>query len=157
MMANPCMSILDSIDLKILDVLRQDGRIPMLDLATRVGLSPTPCGRRVRRMEEAGIIRGYAAIIDPAAVGRAIGVMIAVRLARHSPEGTQQFLSAVARHPEITECLLVTGNIDYMLRVHLADIDALALFIRDVLQAIPSVIETTTMVILSHHEARRHP
>ncbi len=81
--------------------------------------------------------------------------MNAVRLARHSPEGTRQFLYAVARHPEITECLLVIGNIDDMLRVQRADIDALALFLRDVLQAIPSVIETTTMVILGHHEARR--
>lgn len=140
---------LDAIDLRILDVLRHEGRIPMLDLAARVGLSATPCGRRVRRLESAGVIKGYAAVIDPAATGQSIGVLIAVRLARHGPEGTQQFLSAVARRREITECLLVTGNIDYMLRVQLRDIDALALFIREVLQAIPSVVETSTMVILS--------
>lgn len=131
------MADLDKIDLKIFQMLRQDSRIPMPDLATSVGLSPTPCGRCVRRMEQPGIIQGDAAIINRAAPGRAIGELIAVRLARHSPEGPQQFLTAVARHPEITACLLVTGNSDDMLRVHPRDIDAQAVFIRDVLQAMP--------------------
>lgn len=103
---------LDSIDHRILDVLRRDGRISMLDLADRVGLSPTPCGRRVKRMEEAGVITGYAAQIDRA-LGLNVCVLVSVRLARHGPGSTREFLSAVARHPEITECLLVTGNLDY--------------------------------------------
>jgi Lrp/AsnC family transcriptional regulator, leucine-responsive regulatory protein len=139
---------LDSIDHRILAVLRRDGRISMLDLAEQVGLSPTPCGRRVKRMEEAGIITGYAAQIDPMALGLNISVLVSVRLVRHGIEGTDQFLSAIARHPEITECLLVTGNIDYILRIWVKDIDALGTFIRDVLQNIPAVTETTTMVIL---------
>jgi Lrp/AsnC family transcriptional regulator, leucine-responsive regulatory protein len=139
---------LDSIDHRILAVLRRDGRISMLDLAEQVGLSPTPCGRRVKRMEEAGIITGYAAQIDPMALGLNISVLVSVRLVRHGIEGTDQFLSAIARHPEITECLLVTGNTDYILRIWVKDIDALGTFIRDVLQNIPAVTETTTMVIL---------
>ncbi|GLS86205.1 AsnC family transcriptional regulator [Cypionkella aquatica] len=142
------MLMLDSIDHRILDVLRRDGRISMLDLADQVGLSPTPCGRRVKRLEDAGIISGYAAQIDPVALGLNVSVLVSVRLARHGTEGTEQFLSAVAKRPEITECLLVTGNIDYMLRIWVRDIDALGTFIRDVLQSIPSVVETTTMVIL---------
>lgn len=142
------MSDLDSIDHRILDVLRRDGRISMLDLADQVGLSPTPCGRRVKRMEEAGIIWGYAAQIDPMMLGMNITVLVSVRLAHHGTEGTEQFLSAIAKRPEITECLLVTGNTDYMLRIWVRDIDALGTFIRDVLQAIPAVAETTTMVIL---------
>lgn len=144
---------LDSIDHRILDVLRRDGRISMLDLADRVGLSPTPCGRRVKRMEEAGVITGYAAQIDRRALGLQVCVLVSVRLARHGPEGTREFLSAVARHPEITECLLVTGNLDYMLRIWVRDIEALGVFIRDVLQSIPAVAETTTMVILKQDGA----
>ena len=144
---------LDSIDHRILDVLRRDGRISMLDLADRVGLSPTPCGRRVKRMEEAGVITGYAAQINRRALGLNVCVLVSVRLARHGPEGTREFLSAVARHPEITECLLVTGNLDYMLRIWVRDIEALGVFIRDVLQSIPAVAETTTMVILKQDGA----
>ena len=144
---------LDSIDHRILDVLRRDGRISMLDLADRVGLSPTPCGRRVKRMEEAGVIIGYAAQIDRRALGLNVCVLVSVRLARHGPEGTREFLSAVARRPEITECLLVTGNLDYMLRIWVRDIEALGIFIRDVLQSIPAVAETTTMVILKQDGA----
>ena len=144
---------LDSIDHRILDVLRRDGRISMLDLADRVGLSPTPCGRRVKRMEEAGVITGYGAQIDRRALGLNVCVLVSVRLARHGPEGTREFLSAVARHPEITECLLVTGNLDYMLRIWVRDIEALGIFIRDVLQSIPAVAETTTMVILKQDGA----
>lgn len=125
----------------------------MLDLADRVGLSPTPCGRRVKRMEEAGVIIGYAAQIDRRALGLQVCVLVSVRLARHGPEGTREFLSAVARHPEITERLLVTGNLDYMLRIWVRDIEALGIFIRDVLQSIPAVAETTTMVILKQDGA----
>lgn len=139
---------LDDIDRKILLALRDDGRLPVLALAERVGLSPTPCGRRVKRMEEAGVIQGYSARIAPQALGQSINVFISVRLGQHGPGGTEQFLSTIASRPEITECLLVTGNVDYVLRVGVSDIDALGTFIRDVLQSIPSVAETSTMVIL---------
>ncbi|MFC3571279.1 Lrp/AsnC family transcriptional regulator [Paracoccus sp. TOH] len=143
------MTELDAIDHRILTHLRAEGRISILDLAERVGLSPTPCGRRVRRLEEAGVIKGYAARIDPQALGLAISVLIAVRLARTGPEDNAGFLAALRDRPEVAECFLVTGNnIDYMLRVQVRDIDALGTFIRDVLQRIPAVGETSTMVIL---------
>ncbi|MFD2843853.1 Lrp/AsnC family transcriptional regulator [Paracoccus cavernae] len=99
------------------------------------------------------MIQGYTARIDPAALGQNINVMITVRLARHGTRGTEQFLSAIAKRPEITECLLVTGSVDYILRVWVRDIDALGSFIRDVLQSIPSVAETSTMVILAQGTA----
>ncbi len=147
------MIALDDIDHRILAALQEDGRLPILNLAERIGLSPTPCGRRVKRLEEAGVIQGYSARIDPAALGHNINVLITVRLARHGTRGTEQFLSAIAKRPEITECLLVTGSVDYILRVWVRDIDALGKFIRDVLQSIPSVAETSTMVILAQGTA----
>ncbi len=139
---------LDATDLKIVAALVEDGRMSTLDLADRVGLSPTPCSRRLRRLEETGVIEGYTARISHAALGLSICVMVSVRLAKHGPETADQFLRAIDGRPEITECLLVTGNIDYLLRVWVRDVDALRDFIKDVLQSIPAVAETSTMVIL---------
>jgi Lrp/AsnC family leucine-responsive transcriptional regulator len=139
---------LDAIDHKILAALVEDGRMSTLDLADRVGLSPTPCSRRVRRLEESGVIEGYTARINHAALGLNICVMVTIRLARHGPETAGQFLQAIQGRPEITECLLVTGNIDYLLRVWVRDVEALRDFIKDALQSIPAVAETSTMVIL---------
>ncbi|MBP0437348.1 Lrp/AsnC family transcriptional regulator [Tianweitania sediminis] len=143
------MDALDAIDHRILRELRADGRISTVDLASRVGLSPTPCARRVKRLEDAGVIQGYTAKINPAALGLAICVMVSVRLGKQGPEGAGEFLREVSKHPEITECLLVTGNIDYLLRVWVKDIPALRDFISNVLQSIPSVAETSTMVVLN--------
>lgn len=143
------MPALDAIDHKMLRELRNDGRISTVDLAERVGLSPTPCARRLKRLEETGVIQGYTARINPAALGLGICVVVSVRLGKQGPEGAGEFLSEVARHPEITECLLVTGSIDYLLRVWVKDIPALREFISNVLQSIPSVAETSTMVVLN--------
>lgn len=145
--------VLDAFDRKILAALSENGRISTLELAEKVGLSPTPCSRRVKRLEETGVIQGYTAKISPAAFGLNICVMVSVRLAKQSPDAVREFLDAIEARPEITECLLVTGNIDYLLKVWVADIDALRHFIRDVLQSIPAVAETSTMVILNMTEA----
>lgn len=139
---------LDATDHKILAALVEDGRMSTLDLADRVGLSPTPCSRRLRRLEESRVIEGYTARINHAALGLNICVMVTIRLARHGPETAGQFLQAIQGRPEITECLLVTGNIDYLLRVWVRDVEALRDFIKDALQSIPAVAETSTMVIL---------
>jgi Lrp/AsnC family leucine-responsive transcriptional regulator len=139
---------LDMFDRKILAALVEDGRMSTIEVAEKVGLSPTPCSRRIRRLEDAGIIQGYTAQVDPAALGLNICVMVSVRLGKHGPDAASQFLAAVRERPEITECLLVTGGIDYLLRVWVRDVGALRDFIRDVLQSIPAVAETSTMVIL---------
>lgn len=146
---------LDRIDRKILAALQQNGRISNLDLAEAVGLSPTPCARRIKRLEEAGVIEGYAARISPAALGFSICVMVSVKLAKQSPDAAEQFMSAIRAQPEITECLLVTGNVDYLLRVWVKDIEALRTFISEALQAIPCVAETSTMVILDTQSSNR--
>ncbi|WP_210261326.1 Lrp/AsnC family transcriptional regulator [Mesorhizobium sp. NZP2234] len=104
------MTILDAIDRKILRELRADARVSTVDLAARVGLSPTPCARRVKRLEDGGVIQGYAARINPSAMGLAICVIVSVRLGKQGPEGAGEFLREVAKRPEITECLLGPGT-----------------------------------------------
>jgi Lrp/AsnC family leucine-responsive transcriptional regulator len=138
----------DPIDRRILSQLIDDGRISNLDLAERVGLSPTPCSRRIRQLEEAGVIEGYTARINPAALGLNLCVMVSVKLARHGPEGHEQFLKAISDRPEITECMLVTGASDYLLRVWVEDIEALRQFVTGTLQGLPTVAETSTMLVL---------
>ena len=139
---------LDAVDRRILSVLQSEGRISNLDLAGRVGLSPTPCGRRVRRLEETGVITGYGARINPCALGLAVSVIVTVRLARQTPNDIAEFLAAVHRQPEITECLLVTGNLDYVLRLRVRDVEALRDFILAKLKSVPCVAETATMLVL---------
>ncbi|HVJ52528.1 MAG TPA: Lrp/AsnC family transcriptional regulator [Aliidongia sp.] len=139
---------LDAIDRRILAALQVDGRMSTLEVAAKVGLSPTPCSRRIKRLEETGVIEGYMARVNPVALGRSICVMVSVRLAKQGPEGHGQFLRAIQGRAEITECLLVTGNIDYLLRAWVEDIDALRVFITEVLQSIPTVAETSTMLIV---------
>ena len=144
-MTNPA---LDETDRRIIAVLSDEGRISNLDLADRIGLSPTPCSRRVKRLEEAGIIMGYGARVNPTAMGQSVSVMVQVRLSQQSPADIEAFMSAVHRLPEITECLLVTGNLDYVLKVQTKDVEALRDFVLKELKAIPCVSETSTMLIL---------
>ena len=139
---------IDAIDRKILAALQSNGRISNLELAERVGLSPTPCSRRVKQLEESGIIAGYSANINHEAIDGAISVMVQVRLSRQSPDDIAEFISAVNRLPQITECLLVTGNLDYVLKVRTKDVGALRDFVLKELKSIQSVSETTTMLIL---------
>src|SRR5882762_1495535 len=120
---------LDQIDRRIIRALQDDGRMSNLDLAAQVGLSPTPCNRRVKRLEEAGVI-------------------VNVKLATQNPDAAEQFLVAVQTQPEVTECMLVTGSVDYLLRVWVKDIAALRAFITMGIQSLPCVASTETMVIL---------
>jgi Lrp/AsnC family leucine-responsive transcriptional regulator len=139
---------LDAMDRRILSVLQADGRISNLDLAERVGLSPTPCSRRMKRLEETGVIIGYGARINPAALGLGVGVIMTVRLAKQTPADIAEFLAVVHRQPEITECLLVTGNLDYVLRLRVRDVEALRDFILSKIKNISCVAETSTMLVL---------
>lgn len=108
---------LDAIDRRIVRTLAEDGRISVLDLAERVGLSPTPVARRVRRLEEAGIIAGYAARIDEVALGFGVSVFVSIKLDRQVDDALAAFEAAVAGFPEVVDCWLMTGERDYLLRV----------------------------------------
>lgn len=108
---------LDRFDTEILRVLQRDGRLTINDLSARVGLSPSPVARRLRHLEEAGIITGYAALIDEVALGYGVSVFVSVQLDRQVDEALATFEAAIATFPEVVDCWLMTGNRDYLLRV----------------------------------------
>ena len=130
---------LDEIDRRILAVLQADARTPNVELARRVGLSPSPCLRRVRELERAGVIRRHVSLLDPAAVGLGVSVFVNVRLERQVEDALERFESAVLARPEVMECYLMTGDSDYLIRVAVADMAALEKFILDQLSPIPGI------------------
>lgn len=130
---------LDAIDRQILEVLQDDARISNVDLAARVGLSPSPCLRRVRDLEERGIVRRYVALLDPVAVGLGVSVFVQVRLERQAEQGLGTFEERILERPEVLECYLMTGDADYLLRVVVPDVAAFERFLLDHLTRIPGV------------------
>lgn len=126
---NESSKLLDDIDRRILTELQRDGRLSNQDLATRIGISPSPCWRRVRGLESSGVIRGYAALVDPAALGLNVSVFTQVSLERQEEKTLQIFEAAVADWPEIMECYLMTGDADYLLRVVVPDLAAYEQFL----------------------------
>jgi Lrp/AsnC family leucine-responsive transcriptional regulator len=116
---------LDRYDRQILEILQSDGRISNQDLADRIGLSPSPCLRRVRTLEEAGLITGYRALLDAKKLGLSLMALIGISMDQHTPERFANLEKAIAEIPEILECLLITGQqSDYQLKVVVRDMDA---------------------------------
>lgn len=138
---------LDSRDLQIVRALQDDGRLSNLDLAQRVNLSPSPCLRRVRLLEEAGVIRGYSADVDPRALGLNVTAFIRITLTRHDRDAVARFESRVRDIDEILDCHLLTGEADYLLRVMVPDLDAYEGFVRNRLHAIPGIASITTSLV----------
>ena len=130
---------IDRTDCKILDLLQDDARLSNVELAQKVGLSPSPCLRRVRLLEEGGVIRRYVTLLDPAQVGLPVSVFVQVTLERQVETALQQFEDAVRRHPEVMECYLMTGDADYLLRVVAPDLESYQRFLLDNLTRIPGV------------------
>lgn len=137
----------DEIDIKILEVLQREGRISMLDLADRVGLSATPCARRVKEMEANGLIRGYAALLNAEALGLSTQALVRVRL-RRSRECTDEFEGAVLNMPEVLRCAKVAGLYDYLLFVVAPDMKSMGEWMRQKLLSLPGVIQTDTSVVI---------
>lgn len=108
---------IDDFDVKILRAMQQDGRISINDLSEQVGLSPTPVSRRVRNLETKGIITGYSAVVDEAALGYDVSVFVSVQLDKQVDEALARFEAAIAEFPEVVECWLMTGSRDYLLRI----------------------------------------
>ena len=142
------MKKIDQIDDHILRVLGEDGRIPNIELADRVGLSPSACLRRVQELERSGVITGYRAVLDRAAMGKGFVAYIAVGLKDHTKAGQEGFQRAVATAPEVLECHNITGTVEYLLRVEVADLAAYKTFHTDVLGTFPQVNSLTTYVVM---------
>ena len=131
---------LDRYDQHILEVLQQDGRINNQDLADRIGLSPSPCLRRVRALEESGLIMGYRALLDAKKLGLTLMALIHISMDLHTPERFANFEAAVSVLPEVLECLLITGqDADYQLKVAVRDMDHYQSLLLDQLTRIEGV------------------
>ena len=139
---------LDRIDIKILECLQENARITNLELARRVGLSPSPCHRRLRLIEASGLIRQYVTLLDRNAVGLELTAFVEVALRRKDPKSNAAFQKAVQARPEVMECHIMTGDFDYMLRVAAPDIDSFRRFIMNELLAMPGVDRTRTSISL---------
>jgi Lrp/AsnC family leucine-responsive transcriptional regulator len=142
------MTGLDAIDERILRVLATDGRVTNLALSQRVGLSPSATLRRVESLERRGVIRGYRAVLDRAAVGRGTVVYVTVALSDHSKAAQRAFEAVMARTPEVVECHTVAGTFDYLLRVETADLAAYKVFHDDVLGTVPTVRSITSVIVM---------
>ena len=130
---------LDAIDRKILEHLQADGRMSLADLAGKVGLSPSPCLRRVRNLERAGVIARYVAVLDQRAVGLPVSVFVSIKLEKQKQEALDRFAKAIARWPEVLECYLMTGPRDYWLRVVVPDLAAYERFVKQKLTRLEGI------------------
>lgn len=140
---------IDPIDRRILSALAAEGRLSNVDLARKVGLSPSACLRRHHRLEQAGLIRGYRAVIDRRAAGIGMLAFVMVGLSGHLRKDAEAFERAMAACPEVRECHNVTGQVEYLLRVEVADLDAYKRFHSEVLGTLPQVRSINTYVCLS--------
>ena len=138
-MAETANIALTAVDRKILRALQEDGRMTIQAVADRVGLSASPCLRRIRQMERAGIIAGYSAVVEQKAVGLPVSVFISIRLERQRSRELDAFGAAISRWPEVMECYLMTGQFDFLLRVVCADLGAYEQFLRERLTQVEGV------------------
>jgi Lrp/AsnC family transcriptional regulator, leucine-responsive regulatory protein len=131
--------MIDSTNSRILAELQQDGRLSNVELSERAGLSASPCLRRVRLLEEAGVIRGYHADVDQTKVGLPVSVFVSVKLEKQTEAVMKRFETAVRRCPEVLECYLMTGSRDYLLRVVARDLPDYERFLKSTLTRIDGV------------------
>ena len=139
---------LDDRDRRLLALLQRDTRLSNAELAEAAGLSPSACWRRVRALEDAGIVTGYGAHVDPRAAGLAFQAIVHVQLVRHEPDHLDQFIRAITGRAEVMECYATTGEADYHLRVLCRDIDAYNSFLESFLFRLPGVQSAQTNVVL---------
>ena len=139
---------LDAIDRRILSALNEDGRLTINALAEKVGLSPSPCWTRVKRLEQSGVIQGYHALLDQAALGLPDTVFLEVMMERHDDENLRRFEEAVSAMPEVLECWLVTGEYDYVLKAAVGGTAGYERLLREKIYRLPGVRHTRTAFTL---------
>ncbi|MFC0509069.1 Lrp/AsnC family transcriptional regulator [Micromonospora costi] len=146
---------MDSIDRKILAELQTDGRLTVTDLAGRVGLSVSPCHRRLRELERSGTIRGYRALVDPAAVGLTFEALLFVTMRQEDRDTLLGFEAAVARVPNVVQAQRLFGDPDYLLRIVTADLGAYQRLEDDVLATLPGVQRLTSTLVMKNVVSER--
>lgn len=146
---------IDAIDRRILAELQREGRLTHQELSERVGLSPTPCARRLRNLEEKGYISGYAALIDEARMGFGFTVFVSVQLDRQVDDRLVSFESAIAQFPEVVDCWLMTGNRDYMLRIAVSGLAEYEQFLTGRLTKVPGVASLESSIPIRRVKGRQ--
>ncbi|MDG1020343.1 MAG: Lrp/AsnC family transcriptional regulator [Emcibacteraceae bacterium] len=130
---------MDAIDRNIIQTLQQNGRLSNQELADKIGLSPSPCLRRVRNLEKSGVLTGYAALVDQDKYGLPLTVFVHIRLIRHSDDCIKEFEAGIERLDQVMECYLMTGQSDYLLHVLARDLKDYEIFVRDRISTIPGI------------------
>ena len=148
MTAKSTASGMNRTDRRLLEILQRDGRLTNLELASRVNLSPSACLRRVRALEEAGVIRSYAALLDAKRVGLGLLAFVNVKLEKRGRMPTDAFARAVKDWPEVLACHALTGDMDYLLRVQVADLDHFSRFVMESLLKHPGVLDVKSSFVL---------
>ena len=131
--------MLDDTDIRLLRILQENARLSNVELAERVGLSASPCLRRMRQLEDSGVIKGYMTLIDQTVIGLPVSVFISVTLKEQSERALDEFEGRIRALPEVMECYLMTGTADYLLRVVTADLAAYERFLKEHLTRIPAI------------------
>lgn len=139
---------LDRFDTKIVAELQRNGRLSVVELAELIGLSATPCARRVKTLESAGVIEGYGAIVNPPKIGLSILAMVQVKLVAHTDETVTRFEEEISRLDEVTNCFALTGAFDFMLQVYTKDLETLGNVVLKKLMRIPGVRDLQSSVVL---------
>jgi Lrp/AsnC family leucine-responsive transcriptional regulator len=140
---------IDRFDARILSALQQDGRLPVVELAESIGLSATPCARRIKALEAGGAIEGYAAVLNPALVGLGVLAIVQVKLTEHTDETVERFEREILLMDEVTKCFAMTGSYDFILEVYGKDLDALSNVVLKKLIRVPNVRDMQSSVVLS--------
>jgi Lrp/AsnC family leucine-responsive transcriptional regulator len=141
-------AVLDALDGKLLDALRQDGRVSNLELAAQVGLSPSQCLRRVRRLEEAGVIRGYSVRIDEAALGYDIAAWVVITIRKGTVGSRERVMQLLQRHSAVVTCHGITGDVDFLTQVRARNMAEFTRFLVDELNGHPDILSTQSYICL---------
>lgn len=139
---------LDEIDRRILVELQAHGRLPIVELASRINLTKTPCAERVKRLERTGVIKGYQAELDPDALGAGFVIIVHVTLSQTSDDALEKFNTAVKRIPEVQSCYMLAGQFDYMLKIRTSDISHYRNVLGDQVSKLPGVQQTNSFVVM---------
>ncbi len=139
---------LDRIDLKILSILQEDARMPVTELAERVGLSVTPCGERIKRLEKEGVILGYHARLDPQALALSLLVFVELKLSSKSGAIFSKFKQEILKLPSVLECHLVSGDFDYLIKARIAQMSDYRTLLGDILLTLPGAQESRSYIVM---------